>query len=138
MFMHINNGKYLTIMDVARTDWLIRCQLVPVFAREKMYPIVTRSGMRFRRSLELGQAFTVNSKLAGWNDRDFYVVQRFMRGDQCVAEGMIQGRMMKRGAGSLPTEKSLLLGGMTHATSPIADANFDRVWANAESACPSG
>jgi acyl-CoA thioesterase FadM len=129
LLFHMNNGRYLSIMDIGRTDWLIRSKLAPVFAREKMHPIVTRSGMRYRRSLELGQAFTVSAKLAGWNERDFFVVQRFMRGEQVMAEGMIQGRMMQRGAGSMPTDKTLALCGMAATISPIADANFERVWA---------
>ncbi len=130
LLFHMNNGKYLSIMDLARTDWLIRSKLTAVFAREKMVPIVTRSGMRFRRSLELGQAFTVSTELAGWNERDFFIVQRFRCGDQVMAEGMIQGRMMQRGTGSVATEKALSLGGIASAASPTADATFERVWAS--------
>ena len=40
IYRHLNNGRYLSLMDVARLDLIIRMRLVPGMFRKKWYPVV--------------------------------------------------------------------------------------------------
>jgi len=53
VFMHMNNGAYLTIMDLARTDMMMRSGLVKKAAKRRWYPVVAAETIRFKRSLKL-------------------------------------------------------------------------------------
>lgn len=113
---HMNNGRYLSVMDLARTDLMIKSKtFLPLFSKG-YYPVVVSQSIRFRRSLNFLDRFEVRSKMEGWNDRDFYVSQEFWKGSSLIAEGFIKGRFKKRGQnGSVVTSEIFRVVGMTEA-----------------------
>jgi acyl-CoA thioesterase FadM len=132
VFGYMNNAKYLAIMDLARVDWLMRSGKWRLLMRGRLVPMVTRTGMRYRRSLTLGKGFHVESSLVAWNARDFYALQRFIVADQCVAEGLVQGRFVRPGVGSINTGDVLALVQVTNLQHRVAldgEATFESVWA---------
>ena len=50
---HMNNGVYLTILDVARIDLIARSGLLTKLQVADLYPVVAAETIRFRRSLRL-------------------------------------------------------------------------------------
>jgi acyl-CoA thioesterase FadM len=132
VFGYMNNAKYLAIMDLARVDWLMRSGKWRMLMRARLVPMVTRTGMRYRRSLKIGQAFHVESTLIAWNTRDFFALQRFIVADECVAEGLVQGRFVRPGMGSVNTEEVFAVAGVSdahHRITLTGEATFDTVWA---------
>ncbi|MFP4623779.1 MAG: acyl-CoA thioesterase [Gemmatimonadota bacterium] len=113
---HVNNGIYLSLLDVARMDLLMRAGLMGELRRRGWYPVVTAESIGFRRSLTLFQRFEVETRALGWDHRSFYIHQRFIRGDDTIASALVVGRFLRRGGGSVPTAE---IGALTgHAESP--------------------
>ncbi len=78
IFGHMNNGRYLQIMDVARAEWMVR---TGVFAsmRDQGWSALLGGGVtRFRRSLKLWQRYEVHTRLLCWDHRWFYFEHCFV------------------------------------------------------------
>jgi acyl-CoA thioesterase FadM len=132
VFGYMNNAKYLAVMDLARVDWLIRSGKWRKLMRARLVPMVTRTSVRHRRSLKIGRAFHVESSLVAWNERDFFALQRFMVGDECMAEGLVQGRFVRAGVGSVASAEVFSIVDASNAQPRImldGEATFESVWA---------
>lgn len=114
---HVNNGVYLSLLDLARTDLMIRSGLFPAVRRRGWYPVVTAESIRFRRSLTLFQRFDVVTRVLGWDEKSIYLEQRFVRGDTVVANALITGRFLRSGGSVTPAEV-LGLAGLDPAAPP--------------------
>jgi acyl-CoA thioesterase FadM len=101
---HMNNGVYLSIMDVARFDMLARNGVWAQFKTLGWYPVVVSETISFRKSLQAWQRFTIESRILGFDAKAVYVEQRFVRADadgrpEIYAQGFIRGRFLKRSGG---------------------------------------
>lgn len=123
---HVNNGKYLSIMDLGRFDLLLKGNVFGVLFRAGFYPVVASESIRFRKSLGLFQRFTLTTQIESWDEKDFYILQTFKVGDTIYAEGYIKGRFRKRGQKqSVKTGALFEFVGLKHASqkmSPLAQA----------------
>ena len=59
---HMNNGVYLSIMDLGRMDLMIREGFWAKLRAAKMYPVMVSETITFRKSLSLWQRFTAKTK----------------------------------------------------------------------------
>ena len=98
---HMNNGVYLSIMDVGRYDLLVRSGLWRTLKAHQVYPVVTSETISFRKSLLPRQRYVLNTKIVGYDAISVYVEQRFTVEDEVFAVGFVRGRMLRRGAGAL-------------------------------------
>ncbi|HZH52034.1 MAG TPA: thioesterase family protein [Microvirga sp.] len=64
--MHLNNGRYWTLMDLGRTDIMIRSGLWRPILRNGWVPVVGAGQIRFRRELRPFQAFTLETRIVTW------------------------------------------------------------------------
>lgn len=104
--LHMNNARYLSVMDYARMHLLARCRLLEHAIRSRWQPVVGAVWMTYRRSLPLFSAFTIASRLICWDDRWFYIEQRFIASEGLAAAGWVKG--MLRGAhGSINPQEAL-------------------------------
>ena len=112
IFKHMNNGVYLTLMDLGRFDVLKRTGAWKACKKEHIYPIVVAETITFRKSLTLGQKFTIESGVIGWDDVAFFVQQRFVVNGEIYAEAIVRLRFLKspRGIPS-PAEVLDIVGG---------------------------
>ena len=65
---HMNNGRFLTNMDLGRTDYCARTGLIKVFTKLRWRPVVAGSTVRFRRSLSPLTKYTISTRLMGFDD----------------------------------------------------------------------
>ncbi|PUB24919.1 YbgC/YbaW family acyl-CoA thioester hydrolase [Promicromonospora sp. AC04] len=98
---HMNNGKYLSIMDVGRMDLLIRSGFWDVLRKMGWYPVVAGQTITYRRSLRLGQRFDLYTRLIGLDDRWGYVEQTICIGPTVYAQAVIRTRFLKQSGGSV-------------------------------------
>ena len=85
------------------------------FLRQGYYPVVTSESICFKRSLQLFARFEMVTLIESWNDKDFFMTQKFVRGGKVVAEGCVQGRFRRRSRkGSVPTAEIFLVLGMPY------------------------
>lgn len=111
LLRHVNNGVYFSLLDVARMDLLLRAGLGGELKRRGWFPVVSAESIGFRRSLELFQRFDVETRVLGWDDRSFYIHQRFIRGDDTIASALVAGRFLRKEGGSVsPAEAAALAG----------------------------
>lgn len=99
--LHMNNGRYLSYMDFGRVDLTARTGLQDVFTPHGIYAVVASNTMTYRKSLNLFQAFTIESRLLGTDERNFYIEQRFVVHGEIYAQGIVRGRLIKKGAGTI-------------------------------------
>ncbi len=100
--LHMNNGRYLTLMDLGRIDLLFRTGVVGVLRRRRWNGAVASQTIRYRRALNLFQRYELRTRLAGWDDRWFFLEQRFTRGGELMALGVVKVRALGREGGIDP------------------------------------
>ncbi|CAG7595335.1 thioesterase family protein [Leucobacter soli] len=101
---HMNNGKYLSIMDVARFDLIQRTGVLRTFKQEGWYPVVVGQTISYRKSLNPWQRFWIESRILGFDDQAVYVEQRFVRPDaqrrpEVHARAIVRARILRRTGG---------------------------------------
>jgi acyl-CoA thioesterase FadM len=64
--LHMNNGRYWTLMDLGRTDIMLRMGLWRAVLRHGWTPVVSAGKIRFRRELRLGRAFRLETRILCW------------------------------------------------------------------------
>jgi acyl-CoA thioesterase FadM len=104
---HMNNGVYLSIADVGRFDLLRRSGVWAIFARRGWYPVVASETVTFRKSLELWQRFTVESRLLGVDDKSVFVEHRFVVHGEIYTQVFIRARFLKRSGGVVTIDELL-------------------------------
>ena len=132
---HMNNGRYLTLMDLGRLDLMMRNGLGGLMFRRGWAPIVGTASIRFRRSLNPLDRFKLRTRLLGWDDKWFYLEQRFERNGESVALGWIKGLLRNRGGNIPPAE---LLRHLGYTLPPPEMPEAVRAWIQSESNLTSG
>jgi len=134
LLRHMNNGVYLSLMDIGRVDMLVRTGAQRVVARRGWYPVVVGESIRFRRSLRLGDRFEIVTRVLGWDDRLVYVEQSFERrapsgGVEVVAEAIVAARFLARTGGGVPATDIAAAFGADRQSPALPDAVL--TWARA-------
>lgn len=109
MLLHVNNGVYLSMLDVARVELMLRSGAFPKLKARGLYPVVAAETIRFRRSLRLFDRFEVETRVIGWDEQAFVLTHEFVRRGEVVAEAVIRWRFLKRGGGKASAAEVLEL-----------------------------
>lgn len=107
---HMNNGVYFSIMDVARFDMLVRNGVWRTMRDKGWYPVVASETITFRKSLQLWQRFTIESRITGYDDKAVYLEQRYVRPGadgtpEIYAQGFIRARFLRKAGGVVPVSE---------------------------------
>jgi acyl-CoA thioesterase FadM len=102
--LHMNNGRYLSVMDYARTHMLARVGLLTQLVRSRWQPLVGAVWMTYRRSLPLFSSFEVSSRLVCWDARWFYIEQTFTSREGLAAVGWVKGALRDKQGSLNPQE----------------------------------
>ncbi len=137
--MHMNNGRYLTVMDLGRFDLILRNGLMKLMLKQKSVPILGSAKIRYRLPLMPFQQFDLETRVVGWDDKWIYMEQRFI-----IAHGPKAGAVA-----AIAVVKGSFFDKKTRTTVPTADMlaalNYDglatpelpdhiRKWQDAEDA----
>lgn len=74
--LHVNNGRFLTLMDLGRYDWFIRIGLMRPALKLGWRPLVGASTIRYRRPLTGLKAYRFRTRLVCWDGKWLYFEQR--------------------------------------------------------------
>lgn len=102
---HMNNGRYGSLFDLGRFDLLIRTGLWDLLSQRKWYAVVASETITFRKSLELWQVFTVESRIMGHDDKSSYLIHRAVVDGEVYAEMIVRARFLRRSGGVVPLEE---------------------------------
>lgn len=106
---HMNNGRFLTLMDLGRMDLLLRSGFWRRITGQGWYPVVAGQTITYRRSLQLGERFDLATRVMGHDDRWIYMEQVFRRDGELVADAIVRARFLRRTGGSVPMDEVLAL-----------------------------
>lgn len=84
-------------MDLGRTDLMLKAGIFWTLFSKGYYPVVVSEAIRFKKSIEPFQKYQIITKIESWDEKDFFMTQKFVRKGQVLAEGYIRGRFKKRG-----------------------------------------
>ena len=108
---HVNNGVYLSLMDLGRFDLLHRSGAWDVMQKHRFYPVIASETITFRRSLQPWQRYVLETKIIGYDAKAVYLEQRFVVDGEIYAQGIVRGRFLKKGGGTVSlAELSAALG----------------------------
>lgn len=97
-FGHMNNGRFLQIMDVARAGWMTRTGVLGIMVRNRWSATLGGTSVRFRRTLKAFQRYHVTTRLICYDDHWFYLEHAFItRESQTVAVGISRAALRKKG-----------------------------------------
>lgn len=91
---HMNNGVYLSLMDLGRMDLLIRSGAWTKLRARGIYPVMANETITFRKSLQPWQLFDIETRLVGYDGKAVYAQQRFVRDGEVYAEAMTRARFL--------------------------------------------
>ncbi len=96
VFLHMNNGRYFTITDLARMEWLIRAGIWKKMKPLGIYPVMAGETAQFRGSLLPFQKYSIVTRLMGWDERFIYVEHLFKARDKVYAVMTVKTRMVSK------------------------------------------
>lgn len=108
---HMNNGRYLTLMDLGRMDLMLRSGFWKKVTDQGWYPVIAGQSITYRRSLTLWQKFELSSRVIGHDERWIYMEQVFRVGEKVYADAVIRARFLRRSGGSVDIDEILALAG---------------------------
>ncbi len=75
---HMNNARYLRECDFARYAYCTRNGLFLAARALDASMLIGATTIRYRRSLAFGEAFELRTRIVAWDDKSFYMEQRFV------------------------------------------------------------
>ena len=93
--LHLNNGRYLTFMDLARVHFMAQAGLLVPVWRQRWLPVLSAAEMSFIRPIRPFQRFEIVTRLLTWDEKYFYIEQRFEAGGRLCATGMVKGLFLR-------------------------------------------
>ena len=124
---HMNNGRYLSIMDIGRMDYVLRLGLAGYVIRNKYIPVLSSSAMRYRLPLLPFQKYDLSTRIICWDDKWVFMEHRFIivggKKDSAVAAvGLVKGSFFsKETRGTIPTGDIMNAIGQTLQSPPVPE-----------------
>lgn len=129
---HMNNGRYLTIIDLMLVEYFVRSGFARVMFQAGWRPMSGGAVITYRKGLKPWQRYRLSFTLAGADEAWNYMRFEFRRDDGALAAaGYMKGAAVSK-AGLVPNAQSY--GRMGHPFSPQALPEAVRHWMAAEAA----
>jgi acyl-CoA thioesterase FadM len=135
--LHLNNGRYWTLMDLGRTDIMIRSGLWRPILRNGWVPVVGAGQIRFRRELRPFQTFRLETRIVTWFQGQVVMEHRLISkgtdgGPILNAIALVRAGIYDRKAKCFVTMERLLEELGAQAVAPDASAEVEAFLASEE------
>ncbi|HET6764728.1 MAG TPA: thioesterase family protein, partial [Longimicrobiaceae bacterium] len=127
--LHMNNARYLGIMDLGRTDLVLRMGVVRELFRRRWNPVVGHLTIRYRRSLAPFQRYSLHTRLVCWDEKAFYLEQRFEHRGHLMARAVVRGVFLGP-EGTVPATELVRMYGAEQPSPPMPEGI--RAWVQGE------
>ena len=118
---HMNNGRYLTVVDLMLMEYFVRSGFARVMLREGWKPMSGGSFISYRRGLKPFQTYDLRFKLDACDGHWNYMRFEFASGGKVCAAGYMKGAAVGRG-GLVPNELSYAKMKLAMPDSPLPGA----------------
>jgi acyl-CoA thioesterase FadM len=127
----MNNGRYLSFMDLGRVHLVVQLGLLSAIFRNRWRPVLAAAEINFIRQLAPFQRFDLVTRVVTWDDKYVYMEQRFeSRGELC-AHAFVKGLFL--GAEGR-VSNAAVLAMLGHDAAPPETPDELRIWAELGSA----
>jgi acyl-CoA thioesterase FadM len=116
--IHMNNARYLAVMDLGRMDIFLRARLIGGLIQHRIQPVVGSTMVRYRRALRPFQQFVLRTRCIGWDERRVYLDFQMWAGDKLACHAVCWTAFRKDGKRIEPVEVARLLG-VAQASPPL-------------------
>ena len=104
IFLELNNGRHLTLMDLGRFHLGKSAGLFEVLKEYKWGLMVAGVNVKYRHRLKYGQRFTLSTRLIDFDDRWFFFHQQIKVGEKVCSQALVKTAVTSR-EGLVPTIK---------------------------------
>ena len=94
---HMNNGRYLTFMDLGRVHLVTQIGLMRMIFRKRWMPVLGAAEIVFIRPLAPFQKFDLVTRIVTWDDKYCYMEQRFEAGGVLCTHAFVKGLFLEKG-----------------------------------------
>lgn len=94
---HMNNSRYLALMDLGRWHYMLATGLWRFTWREKWAPVAVRVEIDYKKSLKPGDRFELETQAVSATERSVTIRQRFWLDGVLAAEARVVVLFMHRG-----------------------------------------
>lgn len=117
--MHMNNGRYWTLMDLGRMDLILRTGLWRTVLAKRWTPVVNAGKIRFRRELRPLARFRLTTGIVAWTDTHMVIEHRFLSESGAVAAiALVRAAFYDRSARGFVPVREILAGSGDVVESP--------------------
>ena len=133
-WMELNNGRTLTLFDLGRIPFARRLGLIGALQREGWGLTVAGVSVRYRRRITMFQRFEMRTRLAGWDERFFYIDQSLWnRAGECTTQALYRTAVFEKRGIVAPGK---VIASMGLQAEPPLLPHWIRDWIAAESERP--
>jgi acyl-CoA thioesterase FadM len=122
--MHMNSGRYLSMMDIGRVAILADTGMLGPVLRRGWRPLVGATFIRYRKSLLPFERFSIRSRIVCWDEKWLYFEHVLERRGEIAAHAYVRGLLRGREGNVRPNE-ILELAGMAGTPSPAIPADIE-------------
>jgi acyl-CoA thioesterase FadM len=115
--MHMNSGRYMSMMDIGRVEILARTRMLRKVLRRGWRPMVGAAFIRYRKSLLPFERFTIRSRIVCWDEKWIYFEHILERRGEVAAHAYVRG-VLRGKSGNVRLQEILELAGTPEMTSP--------------------
>lgn len=108
--LHLTNSRYLALMDLGRIELMLRTSMMGKALKRRWLPVVSIANLQFRREIGPLERFTLHTRLLGWDEKWFYMEQRFETARGVAAVGIVKG-LFRGPQGNVPSQELVALSG---------------------------
>jgi len=133
VFMELNNGRFLTLMDFGRFDIAIRSGFLTQVRNQNWGLTVAGSSARFRHRLRLFQRFELHSQVIGHDEKWIYFHQKMVRKGKIHASALVRTGVTSR-KGIVKVEEVIKTLKLSSDIPPLPD--WAKAWVEADELHP--
>ncbi len=108
IYGHVNNGRYLSIMDLGRLQLMAATGLLKLIQQNKWAPLLGSVKIHFLKPLKVFQSFTLTTQTVYWDEKWIYLEQKIQRQDKLCAVALLKILFIDK-QGKIEPEKILNL-----------------------------
>jgi len=124
--VHMNNGRYLSFMDLGRVRMVAQIGLLGVIFRNRWMPVLAAAEINFIRQLAPFQKFDLVTRLVTWDEKYAYMEQRFESDGVLCAHAFVKGLFLSKGG---RVNNSEVVAGLGYSGGPPPMPDELKLWA---------
>lgn len=124
--MHMTNSRYFYYMDYARFWRLVHMGVFrEIMLKQRCLPMAVSQEITYIRDIAPLEKFEIQTELAGWDEKYFYITQDFYSKKGLCAKAMVRGLFLQNRA---PVAVSKVLGIYGNPHKPVKFESRINTW----------